>query len=181
MLVPSCGAIDLGVRRLVQEGSGLTGETVIAANQDGPSPSSLYATVLPMMRRLDGLPIVRPSDGIAQAFYLADYSVQWIQRGAGSLTADDAALRFRLWLMAEAGRQAAARSSLTIVDAGEARVLDAIVSSEWEKRTGIDVTIGYAQYDDGLAIADAVVRADGALISQETAEGGPIYDLRIEV
>lgn len=136
--------IEDAVRGFVAEGSGLPSGNVVPGNDPAPAPIDLYATVLLIESKQEGLLPTIYSDGGAETQGLtlesidALYSCQWFRDGAR-----DAAEQFRIWAESPNGLLEAGRRGLTFNSVGPLRQIDEIVSSTWEERAGVDLRLGY--------------------------------------
>lgn len=139
--------IDLAVRRLVRQASNISGEFVIPGNGPGPSPDTVFATVLRMTDVHQGWP-VEQEDSTGGRHVLetrnnrsVQYSVQWYRSGAF-----DVASRAMNWLGTSLAADAANALGIRIQAYNQLRDMDAVVSSEWEERWGMELEIAY--FDD---------------------------------
>ena len=165
-ITPDQETIDRRVRAYVAAGSGLDARYVLVGNSDGPAPTEPFATVLAVIRALQGMP-VRGADGeewYIDATYLTTYSVQWYRRGAAQRAQELAA-----WAASTLGLDAASKGQFTYNGVSELRLLDDLVESEWEERSGVDMMIGYTQrYTlDDLTFFEAPESAGGIAVEIE--------------
>lgn len=147
--------IDLAVRKLIAQASGLPGNVVIPGNGPGPAPDTVFATVLRMTDQQLGWPVEdRVDDGRgygleSRSNRYASYSVQWYR--AGAQAAGSQALE---WLGTTLAADAATILDLRIHRFNQLRDMDAIVSSEWEERWGMDLEVAF--FADRRWTADCV-------------------------
>ena len=167
ILPDTCDLEDL-VRYFVALGSGFTdsdgnlscaiqGELVTPSRaqppttlNSGSSPQPCFATVLlidskpsgvseTLRQTLNerGVPVERPT---VFSTVVNRYSVQWFRQGARNL-----ARSFRTWASSDFGREAAEHMRLTFYNCSPLRQLDGVVSTDWEERSGLNLTIGYTE------------------------------------
>ena len=143
-MTPDSDDIDVLVRRFVAKGSGLDGDEVIPGNDSHPAPRGLYATVLLIDSRQIGTSItafaVDPDndpDYILRSLARVrrTYSVQWFRDGAVN-TAE----RFRAWAYSPFS-DTHDQQAVSFADASTVQRLDGVISSEWEERSVIDLTM----------------------------------------
>lgn len=162
MISPSSRALDEVVRAYVAMGSGLDVDTeVLPGNPKGPTPQTLYATVLFVDDATPGTPYRRWTDvdGDLRAQTLRDtgarYSVQWMRTGAR-----DAARRFAAWLASPAGHDEAIRQHLVVRRLSAIRRLDTLIADDWEERVNVDLMVGYVEALSDPTAAIAAVTID---------------------
>lgn len=159
-LTPSTELVDRAVRRLVAEGSGIEGSLVIPGNDPHPAPQSLYASVLLYNSMTNGM-FQTQHDALGEpqeylVYVAATFSVQWFRRGAV-----EAASRFRMWAETPEAAETMAARGFLYMRCGLLRRLDAVISSNYEERAGLDLELTYAQ--------------------RQTAETGSIGSVEIEI
>ena len=146
MLAPTATTLEDAVMGYVALGSGLKRDTnVLSGNENGPAPNDLYASVLLIRSRSDGMPSDRATQtgsiqSLTEAAVQDRYSVQWYRKGAR-----DAAQRFRLWTASPEAQEYMDRVGLAFVRTSEVRQIDSIISDAWEERAGLELDIGYIQ------------------------------------
>ena len=148
MIAPTTIDLEDAVRGFVAAGSGLDLNQVIPANDGGPAPTDLFASVVLIHNAIEGIPATvsrLTEDGLSlDAGTLATvedrYSVQWFREGAR-----DAARSFSVWVYSPEGLQSALDAGLTFRRVSDVRQLDEVVSGAWEERAGLDLHIGYTQ------------------------------------
>ena len=137
-------AIDLAVRKLIVEASDLPGTHVIPGNGPGPSPDTVFATVLNITNAQQGGPAEQESAYLGshvletRSNRFAAYSIQWYRNGAATK-----ANRAVDWLGTSLAADFATGLEIRIHEYNTLRDLDAVVSSEWEERLGLDLTVAY--------------------------------------
>ena len=140
---PTTDTLEEAVRGYVALGSGLDFDThVLPGNDNGPAPNELYASVLLVRSRQDGMGAFQTdgTDALTQTSVQERYSVQWYRTGA-----KDAARQFRLWTASAEAQEYLLETGLALVRTSEVRQIDAIIADAWEERAGLDLDIGYIQ------------------------------------
>lgn len=137
--------VATAVRRIVADGSGLASSAVIPGNDPHPAPQHMYATVLLIASWSDGGAFETPTfdeEGHAHALLVVGsrFSVQWYRQGAVQ-----AAQRFRLWSETQDGADAMIGRGLLYERCGEVRRIDYVISSNFEERAGLDLTVRHVQ------------------------------------
>ena len=182
MIVPSSRTLDRSVRGFVAEGSGLTAGAVVPANEKGPAPKGLYATVLEVSNTREGRSwnvqgaLNAAETGLPLGTFESvriDFSLQWLRDGAR-----DAAKLFRLWAGSDLGILEAARRGLTLYTLGELRRLDVPgLTDSLEERVQLDMGIGIVQtatHDVGVFENwDVAVCVDGETPAERIVTPGP--------
>ena len=136
--------IDRAVRQLVAQASGLLGNVVIPGNSPGPSPDTLFATVLRMTDVQQGWPVEYENDVLGDHILdtrsnrYATFAVQWYRSGAQAVGS-----RALEWLGTSLAADFASALGLRIHRYNDLRDLDAIVASEWEERWGMDLELAF--------------------------------------
>lgn len=158
MISPTTASLERSVREWVAKGSELDSKFVIPGRTDGPSPKDPYATCLLVSARADGHAWVRQNDDVPDEqdtfmSYTISYSLQWFRRQAV-----DRAHAFRIWAGSALGVLEAEFLGLTFIRAGDVRLLTEAVSSKWEERAGLDLSIGAMVVDSrgGLGALDNI-------------------------
>lgn len=131
---------EIVVRRYVALGSGISTESVIPGNSAGALPESLFATVLPYSDSPTGMPdiYITENSEIIDHGIVALFSVQWYRMGAR-----DCAIKFRSWMYSEEAGRASYEMGITPqVPAGLVQI-DAIISSEYEERMQMNLSVGW--------------------------------------
>ena len=125
-------------------GSGLPEKNVIFAEQAGPSPSGVYATILPMNTvQMGTAQTVYRKDGeidYSILNILSSSSIQFFRKGAMNL-----ASLFRAFANSPQGAIEAQKRGLTFCKTSPVRSLDRVVSHVWEPRAGLDLEMAFAQ------------------------------------
>ena len=166
---PTTDTLEEAVRGYVALGSGLDFDThVLPGNDNGPAPNELYASVLLVRSRQDGMGAFQTdgTDALTQTAVQERYSVQWYRTGA-----KDAARQFRLWTATPEAQEYLLETGLALVRTSEVRQIDAIIADAWEERTGLDLDLGYIQtLRQGAQVVVAVsfhVNTESAATSSE--------------
>lgn len=176
---PTYDAMSILVRHFVAEASGLLPKYVISTYDNDPGPNVLYATVLPINIRMEGLDseIARDneSDDTKSDLHIAGnrigtFSVQFYRSGAG-----DAALNLMAYPATSVGQIYMAENSLTWRKHGDILDIAAIMGSKFEERKGVDIEIGWMATNtdivNALASAEITVNLDSDGVTyQETLE-----------
>ncbi len=146
MIAPTTMLLERAIRGWIAEGSELDAKFVIRSKGSGPAPKEEYASCLMIASKPDGSAWSRqgtdPDDQHSYISYTIDYSVQWYRKGA-----HDRARAFQVWAGSQLGILAAEDRGITFMAASAIRQLDDIVSSKWEERAGLDLTIGIVAVD----------------------------------
>ena len=112
-----------------------------------PPKGEPFCTVTLITERDDGTAWVRPGDAIGSLAtwmsHTLKYSVQWFRKGAR-----DNARSFRSWARGPYGINMATDYGFTFIGTSEIRQIDEIVSSRWEERAGLDLSVGIESCDD---------------------------------
>ena len=138
--------LERDIRAHVADGSGIAATLVIPANDHGPVPVGLHATVLVMTDTQAGDSATayreRGEDWRAdvRAEKTAKVSIQFFRSGAKA-----AANALVGWLDTPLAKEAERRRGIVIDYPFETRDMAAVLAGEWEERIGIDLTIHYAQ------------------------------------
>ncbi len=150
----------------VAEGSGLDLDQVIRANENAPAPRGLYSTVLIISDGIDGTGVnwYRAGDSAVAAHTRlvgqATASVQFYRTGA-----HDAAHGFRQWMESTAGIEYMEARGLAFDGSTDIRNLDFIVSTEYEERAGLDVSVRYAAMSERTV--ETIQQVNAALVSEQ--------------
>ena len=186
MIVPSSQTLDRSVRGFVAAGSGLGTHAVVPANDKGPAPKGLYATVLEVSNTREGRSwnvqgaLNAAETGLPLGTFESvriDFSLQWLRDGAR-----DAAKLFRLWAGSDLGILEAARRGLTLYTLGELRRLDVPgLTDSLEERVQLDMGIGIVQtathdvgvFESACSNWDVAVCVDGETPAERIVEPGP--------
>lgn len=170
-------AVATAVRALVAEGSGISSTAVIPGNDPYPAPQHMYATVLLISSWTDGGAFESaPFDDQGRAHALLNvasrYSVQWYRAGALQ-----AAFRFRIWAETQDGADSMLRRGLLYVSSGDVRQIDYVISSNFEERAGLDLTVRHVQRQvidrQPTESVEFAVSADPQGASEEASTDGP--------
>lgn len=138
--------VDVKVRAFVAEAAEIESKYVIPGNDNHPSPTVSYATVLNITKRGRGIDaeVARPGPGATE--YTLNhsgvrhviYSVQFYGSGAEdyieSLLSFPATTPGQIWL---------AENNLTWIIAGDIVNLDTVINSKFEIRRSVDITLSY--------------------------------------
>ena len=131
------------VRKYVALETGLDSSLVIPGNDNNPSPSDPYASVLLIDMEQQGTNSIRFDEGAVEGDldvlingnHIHKFSVQFYQNGAFEMCK-------ALKVQTPKGQQYLAKEGLTLINTTKARRLDATVSSLWEERAVLELTIG---------------------------------------
>lgn len=165
---PASELLALAVRRVVAQGSQLDGSVVIPGNDTNAAPQTLYASVL--QYDSESLGTYQTQDnGDVQIYVRSTFSVQWFRAGAV-----EAGTRFRMWAETPEAADAMVGRGLLYVRCGSLRRLDAVISSNYEERAGLDLELVHVQKQttasEPIEIVDLTV--DAVDISQEAIIDG---------
>ena len=186
--------LNRAVRKLVSTGCGLDGSLVIPGNDDGPSPSCTFASVLPMMTEEQGVPVELVRDQAAPdadvdiemwVQVLGTWSVDWYRYGGTGETPLSLAEKFRVWCSSSLAHEQMQAVNLSFVRCSHIRQLDELVSSQWESRAQLDLSLAYWQRlsqdayridtvmfslgDDAATSADKTTNMEGEQVREFTA------------
>lgn len=173
-VAPTDEALDRAVRQYIADCAGLDAAQVVPGNDNAPAPAGLYATALLVEWTPHGLGSTRfaadpfGEDDLEAATWrpaTADYSVQFFRDGA-----HDRARRFSLCASAPLGRAAAAARNLTLIRAGGALRLDALVTQRWERRAVVDLRLGFIA---AVRAGAGCLTSAAAAVNYEGAAGRP--------
>ncbi len=135
-------SLDVDVRRLVAEGSGLPGQRVIPGNDPAPAPFDTYATVLRVQTVSLGYPgyVERDAGRGVDTFETRrrTYSVQWFREGC-----QDLAERFALWVRTYEGLGFAEAHRFVVAVPPTVSRLDVPVGDRFEQRMRCDLEIDF--------------------------------------
>lgn len=138
--------IDIIVRAFVALSSGLDSSLVIPGNDNAPSPTAPYASVLNTTKQVDGIDaeIARPGllQEDAKLFTAGRRNIVYSVQFYGPLAADQAEglLSFPA---SSAGQLFLAENNLTWRRAGNVQNLDSIAGSKFETRRQVDIEFRY--------------------------------------
>ena len=170
---PRTTVIDANVRTWLSIGSGIDSHRMIVANQDAPAPQGEFATVLPITRRLLGVP--ENVDAGRLATWRTTYSLQFFRDGAW-----ERAVQLVSWTSTPQAQVEAEKRGLTFFFCGEIRLLDDVLEydAEWDTRAQVDVEIGYLQL-----LTDRPPAFQARQNPIDTYDGHPsqVHKIRIEV
>ena len=170
---PDTTIIDANVRTWLATGSRIDSRYVITANQDAPAPQGRFASVLPVTRRLLGVPENVPNGRLAT--WRTTYSMQFYRDGAW-----EQAVQLVTWTSSPQAQIEAERRGLTFFRCGEVRSLDDVLEydAEWDTRAQVDIELGYMQL-----LTDRPSTFQSRSVSVETEGGHPlqVHWIRIEV
>lgn len=165
--------LNRAIRKLVSDGCGLPSSLVIPGNDDGPSPTGTFASVLPMRTEEQGVPIEWVRDQAAPdedvdievwSQVTGTWSVDWFRYGGTGETPVSLAERFRAWCSSSLAHEQMQAVSMTFVRCSAVRQLDELVSQSWELRAQLDLSLAYWQRLSQEAYRVAVIpfNLDGA-------------------
>ena len=139
--------LDIIVRHFVALASGLAGKDVIPGNDNHPSPTVPYASVLDITEQGDGIDseVARPVEGSPEDAKLfisgrrnIVYSIQFYRAGAA-----DNAKTLLQFAATTPGQIFLGENGLTWRRAGDVRNLDSVVGSKFEVRRSVDIEFRY--------------------------------------
>lgn len=146
--------LNRAIRKLVSDGCGLPSSLVIPGNDDAPAPTCTFASVLPLRTEEQGVPIewVRDQDSPDEDVDIevwsqvtGTWSVDWFRFGGTGETPVSLAERFRAWCSSSLAHEQMQAVSITFVRCSAVRQLDELVSSSWELRAQLDLSLAYWQ------------------------------------
>ena len=174
MAAPTETQVARVVRRIVAEGSGIDSSLVIPGNDPHPAPQSLYASVLLVNSWVQGAAYdggtvrdeVTSLDVPSVVLNVTSvYSVQWYREGAM-----DVGVRFRMWCESSDGASRIAERGMLLSRCGDLRRLDFVISSNYEERAGLDLTLRHVQ---SMGVVRDPVQTVEIAIGSEEATVGP--------
>ena len=135
-MIPTRQNLERVLRHFVALGADLPKNRVIPGKANVPSPKEPYATVLHITTSKQG---TSQSDGLGKSWanMIGEYSVQIFREG--SL---DKAQRMLLWCN-KLGSNWLQERGITFGRIGPITQVDEIVSSEWEERAILTLSVGY--------------------------------------
>ena len=173
--------LNRAIRKLVSDGCGLPPSLVIPGNDDSPSPTSTFASVLPLRTEEQGVPIewVRDQDSPDEDVDIevwsqvtGTWSVDWFCFGGTGETPVSLAERFRAWCSSSLAHEQMQAVSITFVRCSAVRQLDELVSQSWELRAQLDLSLAYWQRlsQEAYRVETIPFNLDGASSSLEITE-----------
>lgn len=138
--------LDVIVRAFVALATGLQSKFVIPGNDNNPSPTVPYASVLDITKQADGIDseVARPvADPEAAKLFISGrrnivYSVQFYKAGAA-----DNAESLLQFAATTPGQIFLGENDLTWRRAGDVRNLDSVMGSKFEVRRSVDIEFRY--------------------------------------
>jgi len=177
---PTISEVEVKVRALVAEATGIDSSLVIPANDNGPAPNSLYSTVLTSIVRQEGIDAEKVADNsgddtlsdvTVQGNRIGSFSIQFFRSGAA-----DAAMDFLLYPETSVGQIYLAEQGLTWRTHGDIRDIAAVMGSKFEERKQVDVEIGWV-----VTKVDEVNSLASADIDFNLSSDGVNYEETLEV
>ena len=151
-------AIDRTIRRYVAAGSDLEGAAVLPSKRRGPSPATVYATVLIFDDAQRGIgETTTTGTGFSRTRTTRHSrritaSVQWFRDGSG-----EKAERFTQWASSPDGREWARDHGLTFQECSGLRDLSAIWGDAYEERWGLDLTVDIvSEFSDDIGTVGSI-------------------------
>ena len=151
-------AIDRALRAYVAAGSDLAGSKVTPRQRKGPSPKTVYATVLIFedaqrglgSTRTQGTGFTRTRRTLHSRRITA--SVQWFRDGSG-----EAAERFMQWTSSPDGIEWCRDHGLTFQECSGLRDLSKIWGDSHEERWGLDLTVDIvSEFTDSIGTVGSI-------------------------
>jgi hypothetical protein len=138
--------VNLAIRRTIRSVLGMASGTVIAANDNGPSGASLYATVLITNFTRTGRDSITYADDSTVGSSSSIQSVTGTRMVTASLQffrsgANQKAFQLQSLMQSAAGDDACTTNNLSFINTGMIRNLSKVVDTLWEDRAGLDIEL----------------------------------------